>query len=793
MGLSHLLFHDLVGDETVLQPAAPTHGHGEVDRVNANSTNSRTDGRREASDPDPAQVAACVMCEPGAPTAVVSGLSEGNSPSIRRAFLNIFNIVLWGSCQSRRDGVNMDGGGPRQPVRSAADGVCNAEARPAARRGRNNRKSPLQRAAEAMVDASMLLPRLLRIAEYGEDHLLRAKGFLALRLALDSAPPGFLPKACRSRLLQIPVRVTEAVRPRADPMVVPCPSKIPPRRPSQRTPQQEYLCSCCARLTEAICALPGDAARRLVVELRKWRGLAAGRAKSQQNSRRERVRGAIGRLATKHHPADVTFRKLEAASLSFRAVVQLINNSYWRRQVVTRRFLGDFSACLALSCPRAVHGVEGGWGDGVYPEVRQVRQRQDYGVSRAEPSSADDFPEDVPLAVLFPTAEALAQHAEELLLPHRTQVLGELLPVLCRLAKSPSGNTRTQTVMVLCKLLPHLLSQERISETKSDAPQSRKSPEVVAIVHSSIVCHFLPLIASLLRDRPPIPLYVTRLLISISERWKELGTALLSVGGTLEALLDRLPHLGSSYLEPYREVAPSSASSSSPSAGRYRSTCRTAQGKADALGGKTKELTQPVPGASQLPALVELIEALVERDDGGGDRDESLISAMLKLELPRKVTYVVTREMARGISEATTSFLALATSLLDRVTRSSRDNQGAISQRMVHEDEHGDKNGPLGQERGAWLSWAKMQLEPLLTAVPAVVDALHQCRVPGGLLEREQAMTAPREVLSDDDVRSGISDGATAFFAACHEVRAPAEAWGESVLLVPLSTCANGI
>lgn len=811
-GLSHLLEHDILGGE-----CGATGSIGRVDDVGSAEFRRRGRGDSEIAAGvrhedghgsgrhymvEETRVmsgwaASRVMCEPGAALVVVNGLSEGSSPASRRAFLNVFNLVLWGS----RNGAGGSGGGggvdgassrgkqvgpPRTSVDDQADqhhhhrGVLTgAGGRP----HHHHHHIALRRAAEAMLDSQHLLPRLLRAAEHGEGTILRAKGFLALRLSLEVAPPVLLLKACRSRLLPLLARAIGALAPRATAAAA----------TPGLSPQQEYLYECCTTLADWLCTVPERAARRLATELRRQgaggsaaRGGGGGGGGGGHNQRVNNSSSSSGSRRVIRQPlgVDAARTSLEAAMAAFPAVVHLINSPLLRGRAVTGAFVSGVSVCLGLCCP-------------VFTE------RGDVSAGEAAVSSAAGFVDVVDkdggtgggaLSALLPTVETLAQQAEAALLPHSEAVSEALIPVLCRLLRSPSGDTRALAVAIFRVLLPPLLRPAVPSQQPNFLDRIAATPSYTTVgaavavgcparVRSAIAVHLLPLAAALLRDHTPIPQYTVRLLADVAREWVGLGGALLAQQDAIPALLDRLPCplLSSSPTPPPAPPGSSStmlpwpATNSSPRSTRV-------------LGAQHPE-SEPGSTAPALdPALAALLALLVERDDGGGgagasaggglggdryiggggdDRrgdkhaDEELCVALLRLKLPGRVAAAVVGAVAAGIPETAEAFLGLAVALLSATV-------GYHGRRAGESTPAGG-----GTDRRGFQPSRKGLLEPLLLAVPAAAEGLQLFCSRGGWIDRgaQQLAGTTQEMFIENGVRSGVSESATDFLDLCHQVK----------------------
>lgn len=753
-------------------------------------------------------IASRVMIEPGAPAAIVDGLSERNSPASRRAFLNILNLMIFAGCLgSSSDGFGGGGGDGNGVVRDVelrevAAGDVEDERELSA--GRRDSSIALWRATEIMLESQLLLPRLLRTAEHGEGMLLRAKGFLALRLTLEAANPSLLLRACRSRLLPLLARATGTLAPRVAPRAgSPVPS-VAPRLSSQ----QEYLYGCCTRLEDWLCAFPEGAARRLATELRR-RGSGDDDVMSKNNAVGERWGGSgdSRRQIAQLRQSEGGNGSLEAATSAFPAVVHLINSPLLRGRAVTSAFVRDVATCLALSCPVDVKNRSNGG------ESRDSGEQGVGGMVRAC-ESGDVVPNDtdfssgidggdregneIALAALLPTVETLAQQAEGALLPHWEAVSGELLPVLCRLLKSRSGDTRALAVAVLRVLLPPLLRssvplphQPQILGTFAPAegttapPPAERMSEASTRVRASVTAHLLPLAVVLLRDQTPIPQYVIRLLVDVAREWNGLGSALTSVEGAIPALIDRLPPTPGS--APLLTPLPCPPGETYDAASAFTPSMPTTQQRGVHAPRRTGTM-EPVDATTLDPALAALVTHFVERDDGGGGGEggdgtgsggnEKLLIQLLRLELPGRVAAAVAGAVATGVPEAAEAFLGLAVALLDSVSRCGMEGPKRPAARTpdwwegAHVNDGGISSVGLGGVRRL-----SMLLQPLLLAVPSALEGMQLFCVRGraGLAnEREQHLMAgiggQAGLFLDVGLRSGVSDSATAFITLCYQV-----------------------
>ncbi|CAN0469192.1 unnamed protein product [Ectocarpus sp. 12 AP-2014] len=850
--LYHVFGHDILGGEF----SQDCDDHDDDDEIEASrsigsesaSRGARRGARRRRSDRDgddvPAagRVASRVMREPGAPEFIVQGLSaEGNSTTSRRAFLGMFNLVVWASGNCGGDWAV--GGGRTED--EEFDG-----------RGRRNPPLFLRGAVECMLESQHLLLRLLRVAEHGEDTVLRAKGFLSLRLTLEeAADPGFLLKACRSRLLPLLARAIGGLAPRSAPRCPAAPATAAAAAAAgmpELSPQQEYLYECSTLLAEWLCAVPETAARRLATELQQRRGVSAGGDGVSATTARDGcdAAGRWGRQPERsgghgsgggapprqfgagQQAAAAGTAELEAAMGMFPAVVHLVNSPLLREQAVTRPFVSDVAGCLALSCPTlgvAAAGTGGGNGGGGGGGGSSGRSSGRRAVSPAAGGpwsgggGGDGSVAAVVLAALLPTVETLAQQAELVLVPHQDVVSVELIPVLCRFLRSPSGDTRALVVAIFRVLLPPLVrtqQQQQQSGTQPPPPPARPQqqrlggPAEVAgrpsssssspataedLVRSAFADHLLPHAASLLGDHDPIPQYTIRLLLDVGRAWGGLGTALLCSGrddaaaaAVAAALLDRL------------SGTPLSAAPSP------RGVTRTGhEPPGDAAAVTTLD-----------PALACLLSLLV--DDGAGttgagpgrglpsdrrrrqhvagtghyDGDDSyhggnddVFVALLGLELPRRTAAAVAAAVKAGAPEAADACLGLAVALLDAGARRKAAAEALLgplsgTERATAAVAAATASACRGAGAGAAAvfageQWEEQQLRPLLAAVPLAVEAVNLFCVQGALAEmrREHQLAGapvrgrkgPGGALGgvDDGVRSGVSDSATLFLEVC--------------------------
>lgn len=784
-----MLGHDTLGEE--------------CEGINSSSTwrpvsvgGESGDGRRAKRGRTPAGwVTSHVMCESGAPSVVVNGLSEGCSPSTRRAFLNIFNLVVWAS----RNGSNDSGRYERQePAHTARKTDSNNKYGFA-----GQRHHPLCRPVKAMIESQQLLPRLLRVAEYEEGTILRAKGFLALRLALEAAPPALLLKACRSRLLPLLARVIGAMTPRTGGGSV-MNAASTPSAVLGLSAQQEYLYECSTRLLDWLGTVPEKAAKRLLEELR--RHCAGCVLKDSHYTEKQRPRdGSSSRWAIRQPMAGAMEATLEAAMEAFPAVVHLISSPLLRKEATTRKFISDVASCLALSCPiiERRRSASGGLDDDV-TSGGMVRSVEDEGSGTK-----------VVLAALLPTVETLAQQAEKTLVPHSEAVCTELIPVLCRLLRSSSGDTRALALAVLRVLLPPLLRQnipphpqllERgvalntgISSTVARAVSVGSSPPKV---QSAIISHLLPVIAILLSDHPPIPQYTIRLLVDVGREWSGLRVSLLVERGIIPALLGRLPRPLPLLLPPSPQTArlvafPPSSSLWPPEVATHTAVGSSPSNRQPEVGVRHQGTEPGDELAIALdPALATLLTLLIEiepagqylsggsgADDKGSSRDKILV-VFLRLELPGRVAAAVVSAVAARLPEAAEAFLSLAVALLGagvqrerggkgggRSYNSDGGSRGGVSS---HEARFREVGTGVGERRGSHRttsSWV-IFFEPLLAAVAAAVEGLQLFSVRSGLTEQQQQVVkSRREAFVNDSVRSGISDSATVFLEACHQVK----------------------
>ncbi|CAM9368748.1 unnamed protein product, partial [Scytosiphon promiscuus] len=691
-GLSHLLGHDILGGEC-RRDHEDRHAKSNAGGGGGGSSSSAVrrrggvrrqrpvSGHDDPRRPAPGWITARVMCEPGAPEAVVRGLSaEGSSAASRRAFLGVFNLVLWASRDRGDDaGVAVDEGWPETTREDEAASAGRA------------RHSPLRRAAQSMLDSQQLLVTLLRIAEHGEGAVLRAKGFLAVRLALEAAGPAFLLAACRSRLLPVLARAIGGLAPRlhaarglvgaAATAAVPVP---------ELSPQQEYLYECSTQLAEWLCAVPETTARRVATELRSLRATEE-RHRPPQRRGDSRGGGTSRRSAAREQTAEAATAmsaELESAVAAFPAVVHLVNSPLLRRRAVTTAFVRDLADCVALSPPAADAGSLSGTRPGV-------------------------------LAALLPTVETLAQQAELLLLPHRDAVAASLVPELCRLLESPSGDTRTLIVAVFRALLPPLVRRQR-SGTPPGHPSSRcvdRNPCSTASaavgtavgssspsenpVASAIAAHLLPRVPGLLRDYDPIPQYAVRLLLDVGREWGGLGPALLEPGRVgrcaAAALLDRM-----------------SGRSGGLSPRGWREVSFVDRGKRRAGGHEPGSADHGHVTEAYLGLAVAMLDSAIRRR-AGARRDEALLSGA-------------------GYPGCSPRAAASTVPTPDR-------------------------------------EWKERQLSPLLAAAPAAVEALKRFCVQGAMTARCYEGEGGTLGVVDDGVRVGVSDSATLFLETSFEVR----------------------
>lgn len=732
----------------------------------------------------------------------------------------------------------------------------------------------LRRAVESMVGSQHLLLRLLRVAEHGEAAVLRAKGFLALRLTLEAASPGLLLKACRSRLLPLLARAIGGLSPRSTargPVTaaasgagavagagasVATAAAVP-----ELSLQQEYLYECSTKLADWLAAVPGTAARRLVTELRKRYAATStgsggvtlmkqGRDDGQKHHQQCRGNsiacggGGGSRRFTRQQAvaaaAAATTRTggLEAAMATFPAVVHLVNSPLLRGRAVTAAFVSDLSGCLALSCPTAVAETKGkaspGAGTGARGKGGSGSSSSDRGAVSATAvkswSGVDGGATGaVVLAAILPTVETLAQQAELVLTPHRETVSRELVPVLCRLLRSPSGDTRALVVAIFRVLLPPLVRQQQpgtppvslqhLDRSAGASVAGSSSPE--NMVRSAFAAHVLPLVADLLRDHAPIPQYTVRLVLDVGREWGGLGTALLADGGSAVAsLLGRLPRPllpGPLSSPPTPRVSPFT----SP-----RSQARTLRSGHELAGDAASAAT------ALDPALAALLTILVERDGlcpsdggnepgrelllrggqnvgyGGGRYDDSgsssggnssggIFVTLLHHDLPGRTAAAVVAAVEAGMPEATDALLGLAVVLLDAGLRrmtgvehtgpASSAGLWEASRGLVTATAAGSGGGAIGGRRRGRVperSSEKQQLEPLITAVPAAVEGIKLFCVEGapGKKQRERDLqrTPTREYggaggggalgVVDEGIRSGVADSATLFLEMCYKV-----------------------
>lgn len=825
--LYHVLGHDILGGEVSQDfdddeiEASSGIGGESAGRGSRRGARRRRSGRAGDDVPAAGCVASRVMREPGAPEFIVQGLSaEGSSATSRRAFLGIFNLVVWasGDCGGSR---TVGGGGPEDEEFAGG--------------GRRNAPLFLRHAVGCMLDSQHLLLRLLRIAEHGEGAVLRAKGFLSLRLTLEAADPGFLLKACRSRLLPLLARAIGGLAPRSAPRI-PAAATAAAGMP-ELSPQQEYLYECSTLLAEWLCAVPETAARRLATELRKRRGVSGGgddvgtttrdgcdatgrwgRQPERSGGHRSGGGAPPRRLGAGQQAAAAGTAELEAAMAMFPAVVHLVNSPLLRERAVTRPFVSDVAGCLALSCPAlgvAAAGTGGGNGGGGGTSGRSSGRRAVSPAAGGPWSGGggdDGTAGAVVLAALLPTVETLAQQAELVLAPHREAVSAELIPVLCRFLRSPSGDTRALVVAIFRVLLPPLVrpqqqqhpgtlppppatipQQQRLgglAEAAGRPSSSSSSPAAEDLVRSAFANHFLPHAPSLLGDHDPIPQYTIRLLLDVGRAWGGLGTVLLCSGrdaaaatAFAAALLDRL------------SGAPLSAALSP--------------------GGGTRTGHEPPGDAAAVttldPALACLLTLLVDdgagttgagpgrglpsdrrrrqhvsgtgyydgEDDYHGGENDDVFVALLGLELPRRTAAAVAAAVKAGAPEAADACLGLAVALLDAgARRAERATAAAAAKTSACRGAGAGADAVTAGEQ-----WEEQQLRPLLAAVPLAVEAVNLFCVQGALAEKRRehqlaggpvrGREGPRGALDGvgGGFRSGVSDSATLFLEMCYKVR----------------------
>ena len=670
-------------------------------------------------------IASRVMCTPGAVATMLQGLSEGSSPVCRRAFLNILNLLFWGAARSR-----------------VSAGAW--------------RHHPLRRAAENVLESQhAILPRLLRIAEHGQGAILRAKGFLALRLTLEIAAPSVLLKACRSRLLPLLARVIGALDSRIDGggSGNACAPGL--------SPQEEYLYECGIELADWLCTVPERAARTLLEELRGTCSLGVKGFQRCGKGSRRRSRQSTGETRS---------TALEAAIGPFPAVAHLVNSPLLRARAVTNALVRDLSSCLALSCP-----VDAG------SAAVAVDVESDGGGASAA------------LAALLPTIEALAQQAEVSLLPHREAVSSELIPVLCRLLRSPSGDTRALALAVLRVLLPPLLrpavsypghAHDRwiapFAGPGSFEPAVADDAEASPVrVHAAIAKSLLPLVATLLNDDAPIPQFTVRLLLDVAREWCGLGPALLEEKDSISALLSRLPVP----LQPPGSPPLALPLSPLPVDRDFPLRSNQPQTVLRHRGMEQRDVT----AAALDPAIATLFTLFVERCDsdvwgfsktGGAD---PTVAVVLRLELPGRVAAAVVDSVAAELPEAVEAFLGLAAALVQAALVHQRDDT-QLEKLMDGVDLSPSKTylwrppsvagGQMsgGERRISAVRW-EAELEPLLSTVPAALEGMRLFCVRGGVAKsRDKLGRKSREVFVDDGVRSGIADVTTLFLEVCHQV-----------------------
>lgn len=501
-GLARILERDILGDECHVSGSIdPGLSEGETSAVrrmlrvermtHRRETGDDREGRRQRAYPG-GWIASRIVSQPGVAAAIVHGLSEGSSPDSRLAFLNIVNLLFWGAAINRMSS--------------------------------DARGHSLWQAAEVVLESQQdLLPVLLRIVEHEKGAVLRAKGFLALRFILEFGSPSLLLKACCSPMLALLETVISALDSRVDSESA---SRVGVRsgngnsRASGLSSQEEYLYGCVNDLAGWLCTVPETTTRRLFDELRNRCSSSDVVAGSQPGNKRK------GQRQSRQSTDETGNSSSEVAMSACSAMILLVNNPLLCPRVVTDAFLRDLSACLALSCP-----VDSG------SAAESNRADFDGGVGTSSV-----------FAILLPTVMALVQHAETALLPHREMVSSNLIPVLCGLLRSPSGDTRASVLNLLQFLLPPLLRPVASSPRQvhdrcaalSDEPSSLKgaSPEegvggspkwVSAAIDSSL----LPLVAKLLSDQAPVPQYTVRLLVDVAQEWDGLGPALLAKEGAI--------------------------------------------------------------------------------------------------------------------------------------------------------------------------------------------------------------------------------------------------------------------
>lgn len=873
-GLSHLLGHDVLGEECAASIVCLGTGNrgacskaGGIDRKDLEMPSHEADvklalahtdghdnecggGSGDSPRGDPkvrrrlpaGSIISRVMSERDAPALVVHGLAEGGSVTSRRAFLNICNLIFWANRCSRGRGTTR-GSDTHGIGKSEGDSAAASHGQHAApetgtvpehrreqsselvgARGGKRRteeggpqlRNPLPRACESMLESQYLLPRLLRVAEHGEEIVLRAKSFLALRLALEVSRPIVLLKACRSRLLPLLARSIGALAPRA---VLASPASasvdhantgVAATAPAVDggtpglSPAHEYLLHCCVKLTDWLCTVPGRAALRLLAVLHRHVRDRDGVRREGGDTTLRRTDGCSNgssgggfrRSIISERPASSVHidpkdgaRKVaavEAALATFPAVVHLINSPLLRRQAVTSTFISDTAGCLALACP--VMGEKGSRrGSTGGSAAAATRAAADTAEGGHERSGA------VVLAALLPTVETLAQQADTVLLPHWKTVSSELLPVLCRLLGSPSGDTRALAVAVFRVLLPPLLTQQT-KQTSLPPPLSRvvspglghasvegammptatarDAKDSRAEIQSAITTHLLPYVATLLRDDAPIPQYTIRLLLDLGREWRTLGAALLSEGDTISSLLQRLPAPLTAPLSCQPTFRPSSPPgqlspppSSSSSSSNRRVTSAAQRRKLDVSG---RVMTSAIPAVDS--GLAEVLAFLIEGGDDGsfeschgnnGNRKSSssvgrgsdhrkLLSNLLQLELPGRVAAAIERAVEAGMAEATEAFLSLATALLHavdawrEVTHFSSEGAGVAPpsgvrfRKLIAIIGEVRARAAAGNRASELRSGWELKVEALLAAVPPAVEALHLFSVRDGVADAER-------------------------------------------------------
>ncbi|CAM9561473.1 unnamed protein product [Chrysoparadoxa australica] len=153
---------------------------------------------------------------------------------------------------------------------------------------------------------------------------------------------------------------------------------------------------------------------------------------------------------------------------AFPALLYLISCRLLRPWVVTQALVEDIGACITLL--------------------------------KREPREGEA------LQSVLSVVDGMVQHS--MLQPHRNTVVRRLLPALCTLLGSKSGDTRAFVLDLLRRILPPLL--------KGDCGPAC----------SVLSSHLLPHCSKLLMDQDPIPSYLMTLLLVVGRAWQGLGSAL---------------------------------------------------------------------------------------------------------------------------------------------------------------------------------------------------------------------------------------------------------------------------